>query len=219
MELYHILNRGTDKRKIFLNDGDRIRFVHDLYEFNNEKSANNTLRLMGRMNDLRNRSLERSPIVRLHGWCLMSNHYHLLLSETTEGGITKFIRRLNIGYAKFFNDKYKRVGTLFQGRTKKVLIDSDPHFLHILHYIHLNPLDQLKGASDWRLRRIKSAPRALHHLSTYRWSSYPDYCGRKNFPSLLSTELFRDVFGNYEKVLGAYIKDIALEPIQEFGLE
>ena len=78
----------------------------------------------------------------------MGNHYHLLLSERREGGISDFMRKVNVGYAKFFNEKYKRTGTLFQGRTKKVLVDSDAHFLHILHYIHLNPLDLLNGAKQ-----------------------------------------------------------------------
>ncbi|MDO8521659.1 MAG: transposase [bacterium] len=217
MDLYHVLNRGVDKRRIFMNNDDRVRFVHDMYEFNDKAPANNTLRIL-QMNDFVSRSL-REPIVEIHGWCLMDNHYHLLLSELVEGGITLFIRRLNIGYAKFFNEKYKRVGTLFQGRTKKILIDSDAHFLHILHYIHLNPLDFLKGAEDWRAREIRNSKDALQHLEDYRWSSYLDYCGKKNFPSVLTTGLFKDVFGNYQKTLSAYLKDITVETIKALTLE
>lgn len=200
-----------------MNNDDRVRFVHDMYEFNDKAPANNTLRIL-QMNDFVSRSL-REPIVEIHGWCLMDNHYHLLLSELVEGGITLFIRRLNIGYAKFFNEKYKRVGTLFQGRTKKILIDSDAHFLHILHYIHLNPLDFLKGAEDWRAREIRNSKDALQHLEDYRWSSYLDYCGKKNFPSVLTTGLFKDVFGNYQKTLSAYLKDITVETIKALTLE
>ena len=137
MELWHALNRGVDKRTIFEDSQDRARFVHDLFEFNDEKAAQNTSR--SNMSNLRSRSL----LVDIHGWCLMKNHYHLLLSERVDGGITKFIRKLNIGYAKYFNEKYHRSGTLFQGRTKRVLISSDAHFLHILHYLHLNPLHLL----------------------------------------------------------------------------
>ena len=200
-----------------MSDDDRIRFIHDMYEFNDKAAANNTLRT-SQMNDFVSRSL-REPIVEIHGWCLMDNHYHLLLSELVEGGITLFIRRLNIGYAKFFNEKYKRVGTLFQGRTKKIRINSDAYFLHILHYIHLNPLDFLKGAEDWRAREIKNSKNALRHLENYRWSSYLDYCGEKNFPSILTTTLFKDVFGNYQKAISSYIKDIEIERITGLTLE
>ena len=162
MELYHLLNRGVDKRRIFMSNDDHVRFVHDMYEFNDKIAANNTLRIL-QMNDFVSRSL-REPIVEIHGWCLMGNHYHLLLSEIVEGGITLFIRRLNIGYAKFFNEKYKRIGTLFQGRTKKIRIASDAHFLHILHYIHLNPLDFLKGSENWRYFQIRDAHEAMKYL-------------------------------------------------------
>ena len=132
-------------------------------------------------------------MVKIHGWCIMKNHYHLLVSEEVDNGISTFIRKLNIGYAKFFNEKYHRSGTLFQGRTKKILIEREQQFNYILHYIHLNPLDYLKGASAWRVRdteKIKSASAALNYLEKYRWSSYLDYCGTSNFPSLISTDFF-----------------------------
>ena|SRR3989344_8253388 len=217
MELYHVLNRGVDKRRIFMGHGDRVRFVHDMFEFNDERSANNTSRLL--MNDIVSRSYERNPIVDIHGWCLMGNHYHLLLSERREGGISDFMRKVNVGYAKFFNEKYKRTGTLFQGRTKKVLVDSDAHFLHILHYIHLNPLDLLKGAGEWRELRVRNASAALAYLDTYRWSSYQDYIGTKNFPSLLSTDLFNAVFTDYRQAITSYLKDIQRSPLDPFLLE
>lgn len=217
MELYHLLNRGVDKRPIFMSSDDHVRFVHDMYEFNDKTPANNTLRTL-QMNDFVSRSL-REPIVEIHGWCLMGNHYHLLLSEIIEGGITLFIRKLNIGYAKFFNEKYKRSGALFQGRTKRIRIAFDAHFLHILHYIHLNPLDFLKGSEDWRDLKIRDAHEAMKYLDDYRWSSYLDYCGQKNFPSLLTKELFGSVFKNYKKDITAYLRDIELAPIKSLLLE
>jgi putative transposase len=216
MELYHVLNRGVEKRRIFLEDGDRVRFVHALFEFNDSKPSNNTTR---KMNDLRSRSLVRTPIVDIHGWCLMDNHYHLLLSDIVEGGITLFIRKLNIGYAKFFNEKYDREGTLFQGRTKKIHIANDAHFLHILHYIHLNPLDTLEGAHEWRQQKVADSKMAQKHLQTYRWSSFNDYCGRKNFPSLLTTSLFKEVFGDVETHTFQYLQELQIDPIKNLLLE
>ena len=219
MELYHALNRGVDKRLLFLDDQDRVRFVHDMFEFNDLKPAVNVYRsATDQMLGLRNQT-SRERIVDIHGWCIMGNHYHLLLSEIVEGGISLFLRKLNVGYANYFNERYERTGTLFQGRTKKVHIDSDAYFLHILHYIHLNPLDFLQGAEDWRARKISNTKSALHYLEQYRWSSYLDYCGKKNFPSILTTELFGDVFGNYTKTIRSYLKDLELEPIERLLLE
>ncbi|MEK7480225.1 MAG: transposase [Patescibacteria group bacterium] len=171
------------------------------------------------MIDLRNQSLERSKIVDIHGWCLMKNHYHLLLSERVEGGLTLFIRKLNVGYANYFNEKYKRVGTLFQGRTKRIRITSDPHFLHILHYIHLNPLDFLGAAKEWRSGRVQNSKAARAQLERYRWSSYQDYSGKKNFPSILTMDFMRDALGNVKKKTLEYIDDINLAEIKPFLLE
>ncbi len=220
MELYHVLNRGVEKRDLFMNTGDYARFVHDMYEFNDSKPARNAGRNFDTpMIDLRNQSLERSKIVDIHGWCLMKNHYHLLLSERVEGGLTLFIRKLNVGYANYFNEKYKRVGTLFQGRTKRIRITSDPHFLHILHYIHLNPLDFLGAAKEWRSGRVQNSKAARAQLERYRWSSYQDYSGKKNFPSILTMDFMRDALGNVKKKTLEYIDDINLAEIKPFLLE
>ena len=219
MDLYHVLNRGVEKRKIFMDDQDRARFIHDLYEFNDSSPADNDRRLSS-MIEIRSQSLGgRRPIVDLHGWCRMGNHYHLLVSERVEGGLTLFSRRLNVGYAMYFNEKYKRSGVLFQGRTKKMRITNDAYFLHILHYIHLNPLDFVRGAGSWRVREIASSDRALEYLEKYRWSSYLDYCGKKNFPSIISKDLFGDVFQNYRKTIDTYLKDIAQADLKPFLLE
>ncbi len=220
MDLYHALNRGVDKRTIFLDSQDYARFVHDMYCFNTKTPANNTSR--GNMVDLRSRPLipDTEKIVDIHGWCLMNNHYHLLLSELSEGGITLFLRRLNIGYAKYFNERYKRSGTLFQGRTKKILIDTDAYFLHILNYIHFNALDHVNNTSEWRTRKVQNVNEALEYLKKYRWSSYLDYIGIRNFPSILTMSLFQDVFDNdYHKAVERYLQDISSEDIKYITLE
>ena len=219
MELFHALTRGVDKRVIFMDDGDRARFVHDLFEFNDTAPADNDRR-RAQMIELRSQSFgRREKLVDIHGWCLMDNHYHLLLSETIEGGLSKFLRKLNVGYAMYFNERYRRSGTLFQGRTKKIPIKSDAHFLHILHYIHLNPLDMHNGCEEWRDLRITNHADALEYLQSYRWSSFQDYCGDKNFPSILTKDLFDDVFNNYKKALVAYLKDIEISDIKPLLLE
>lgn len=215
MELWHALNRGVDGRDLFMNDLDRLRFIHDMYEFNDATPADSNVgyRFQSKSRDIVSPYIEKRPrerLVDIHGWCLMKNHYHLLLSERVEGGISLFLRKLNVGYAKSFNEKYSRVGTLFQGRTKKILIERDAHFLYILHYIHLNPLDYFPGSEKWRARdksSILNAVKALNYLDSYRWSSYLDYTNKKNFPSILTTSLFKDALGHYPDSLGDYLAD------------
>ncbi len=218
MELIHAFNRGADKRIIFMDERDRIRFVHDMYEFNDLRPAINTAH--GLHIDVRRRYMrKRERIVTIHGWCLMKNHYHLLLSEEVDGGITTFLRKLNGGYTKYINEKYRRQGVLFQGKTKRKLIDSESYFLHILHYIHLNPLDYLQDARHWRKGSIARSDLALAYLDKYRWSSYRDYCGTKNFPSLIETDLFSDVYGDYRKKIRRYVQEIDQVAITEISLE
>jgi len=192
-----------------MDDRDRARFVHDLFEFNDTKPASNVAYSFRKIMDVGHPYIERERIVDLHAWCLMRNHYHLLVSERTEGGLISFMRKLNTGYTNYFNERYKRSGVLFQGKTKKILIHSSAHFLHILHYIHLNPLDYLSGAREWRNSRVADSTKAKAYLEKYPWSSYADYCGRKNFPSILTTEFFKESIGNVEKETLSYLRNPA----------
>jgi len=152
----------------------------------------------------------------------MKDHYHLLISERVEGGLIKFIMKVNVGYAKYYNERYGRRGHLFQGKTKKILIEHEAHFLYILHYLHLNPLDYLAGATEWRERdkyAIKNLKETLEYLNGYRWSSYIDYCGKKNLPSILTKNLFGKTFDNYQEAIKDYLKDAERSSITDFVLE
>lgn len=215
MDFYHAVNRGTEGRTIFLDSQDFARFVHNLYEMNDTLPARNISRSLA--SDLRSNSRGLVQLVDVHAWCLMRNHFHLLLTERVDGGMTKFLMKVNIGYAKYFNEKYHRTGTLYQGRTKKVLIERDAHYLHILNYIHLNPLDYLAGAEEWRNRMVQNANEAIEFLDEYRWSSYLDYCGVTNFPSLLSTGEF--VRQDYRTELIKYLETLKPATIAAIHLE
>src|SRR3989338_1543698 len=223
MELYHVLNRGIDERKLFLNSSEYVRFIHNLYEFNDVAPAIGPIRRnISDTNVGPRRSYIRKRLVEIHGWCLMRDHYHLLISELIEGGLIKFMMKVNVGYAKYYNERYGRHGHLFQGKTKKIFIERESHFLYILHYLHLNPRDYLTGAKKWRERdkgSIKNTEEALKYLNEYRWSSYLDYCGKKNFPSILTKNLFRDMFGNYQEVVKDYLKDAEASSTVDFILE
>lgn len=213
MDVWHVLNRGVEGRTLFQDSQDYARFVHNLYEFNDTAPADNLYRLFDPtgMRDFVNPSFrsQRKMLVDVHGWVLMKNHYHLLLSERTEGAMSLFLRKINIGYANYFNQRYERRGTLFQGRTKRVLIERESQFLYILHYLHLNPLDYLPGAEKWRIRsksRIQKFEDAISYLNSYRWSSYLDYTGGKNFPSIITTSLFSDEHYTYKDSLIEYLR-------------
>lgn len=223
MDLYHIINKGVDGRDIFLDAQDYARFVHDLYEFNDTAPALEFHHASSRTKNVgRQTSYIRERLVDIHGWELMKNHYHLLLSERIENGIALFLQKMS-GYARYFNERHERRGHLFQGTTKKVLIERQEHFLYILHYIHLNSLDYLPGAKEWRERdkgTISDITKALAHLKDYRWSSYLDYCGIKNFPSILTKSLFdRSLGENYSITLKEYLMDRAEDVLDLDSLE
>ncbi len=106
--------------------------------------------------------LENSAkIVEVICYCLMPNHFHFLLRQKEENGITEFISKLSNSYTRYFNVKNKRVGPLFQGEFKSVYVESNEQLLHLSRYIHLNPLIGY----------------VTKYLKTYRWSSYPEYLG------------------------------------------
>ena len=191
MDFWHVLNRGVEKRSIVQDNRDRVRFVQCLYYMNDERSSENAVRDMG---DLAlGTEDDRERLVTVHAWCLMGNHYHLLLSENTDGGIGQYTRKLNIGYTHYFNLKYERSGVLFQGKTKRVPITSERQFLYIMPYIHLNPLDFHKETQDWRRQCVAKPTSALEHITAYRWSSYRNYAGEsESAPILAGSELYAD---------------------------
>ncbi len=208
MELFHLINRGIDGRKIFMDNSDRVRFVHDLYEFNDITPSTESIRRKNSESEhLISRQRER--IVDIHGWKLMENHTHLLISERVENGLSIFMRKMS-GYARYFNERHQRRGQLYEKGTKKVQVKSESHFLYILHYIHLNGLDDFPDAKEWRERdkgSVYNIDGAIKHLQDDRWSSYSDYCGVKNFPSILTKTLFSDEFTDYESDIKKYLKD------------
>ncbi len=207
MEFYHVINRGVEKRNIVINDGDRMRFVKSLYVFNDSASSPNS-KTQPKMYE--NIHRHRNLLVHIHAWCLMDNHYHLLLSPVDNdlANLSLFMKKLNGGYAKYFNEKYDRSGYLWQGKYKKILIERDSHFIHIPYYIHLNPLDYTN--KEWRKGKIKNIKSALKKLHEYRWSSFLDYTGTKNFPSLIKQYFLKEILGSkshHEKEILKIISD------------
>jgi putative transposase len=228
--IYHIYNRGVEKRNVFLDKQDHFRFVHDLFEFNDEAPAINIYYKLPQLQsyevELRkigNKKEERQPrklLVEILSFCLMPNHFHLLIKQKVDGGVIQFMQKLGTGYTNYFNKKYKRVGSLFQGRFKAVLVEEEAHFIHLPYYIHLNPLD-LKFP-EWRNKEIKNYKEVMKFLENYRWSSFLDYLGKKNFPSVTQRKFLNEFFGGpkqYKKDITKWLKEIDLEEIKEITLE
>ena len=165
-EYYHVYNRGVEKRDIFMGDEDYQRFILDLRLYNNEKAFANIRRIALHEYEL---EYEGEPLVEIVCYCLMPNHFHLLLCQKGENGISRFMHKLGTGYTNYFNSRYERNGVLFQGTFKAVHIKSNKYLLHLSRYIHLNPLDIFQH--DWKERGIRNKKRALQFVKDYPWSS------------------------------------------------
>lgn len=224
MTFYHILSRGVDKRKIFLDNEDYLRGIHDLFEFNDIAPVNNlTYFFRKESKDVGRPYIKREArklLVKIHAFCFMPNHYHLLLSTVAENGIPLFMKKFNGGYARYFNEKYERKGTLFEGRYKRVIIKDEAHFIHLPYYIHFNPLDLI--TPEWRERRLNNFAKAMEFLNSYRWSSHLDYVGERNFPSVTQRDFLLEFFGGhkqYKRGITEWLKELSLEDKRNLLLE
>ncbi len=135
-EYFHIFNRGVEKRSIFLDNKDFDRFLTSMTAFNTKEPIGSLFELAF----LPKQNVARSspPLVEIVSYCLNPNHFHLLLRQRLENGISSFIQRLSGGYTRYFNIKYKRSGVLFQGKYKSVPILSNEQLLYVSAYINLN---------------------------------------------------------------------------------
>lgn len=152
-EYYHLYNRGVDKQKIFLRYGHYSRFLTTIRNIFNTGSA--TPRLFY------NQGLALKSKVSLLCYCLMPNHYHLLLQQTIEQGVTEFMHKLDTSYTMFFNKNNHRSGRFFESTFKATRIESEEQLLHISRYIHLNPV----------IAHLVDNPEEWH------WSSHREYIG------------------------------------------
>ena len=226
MELIHVLNRGVDKRDIFLDDQDYFRAILDIYEFNNQDHANTVLYSfnissldVGRPK-IPKVAKQRKVLVDILAFCLVPNHYHMLLSPRVENGVTLFMKKFNGGYAKYFNERYHRTGALFQGKYKRIILKNEAHFIHLPYYIHFNPLDLIMP--EWRDGKLRNYEKAIHFLEEYRWSSHLDYAGIKNFPSITNRKLLTDFFNRqngYKKSIKGWLRELDIGEEQRFILE
>jgi len=215
-KIYHVFNRGVEKRPIFLSDGDRWRFLQGMYLFNDKNSSANLLYALeqgrGKMHFgilreyMLRKKIDRKPLVRILADCLKPNHFHLLLEEIQENGISRFMHKLSTGYTGYFNKKYERVGSLFQGTFKAVEIESDEQFMYLLAYVNaINPGQEI----ELELKSGAQNPEEiLEFIKHYPWSTHPEYSGRRD-----SIIVDKDIMENFfpdSKKYEKFIADIIL---------
>jgi putative transposase len=217
-EIYHIFNRGVEKRFIFENEDDRYRFTFCLYECNDA----NFVRMSQRIQDRRQKNFtysqvvqgrtlhKRSLLVEVIAFVLMPNHFHLIVRQLVEGGISLFMKKLSNSYTGYFNDKHERngMGALFQGRFKSVHVAGNNQFMHLVEYIFSNPI--VLSDSSWQ---GDGANNSLDFISDYKWSSYQDSIGIKNFPSVTERDFLWKVFASSED------KEIGKQNIKKYTQE
>jgi putative transposase len=195
---YHVINRGVERRQIFPDEASNSHFLELL------------------------RCLPTRFGVRIHGYALMGNHYHLQL-QTPQANLSRAMQWLTLSYGAWFNRRWQRSGPLVQGRFKAILHDPENAALIINRYIHLNPVrvralgghearpgagDQLEGSGKGPGRELVKA--RVEALSSYRWSSYPVYTGKARNPGWLTTESIYRFFGDHtlHSLRGAYRRQL-----------
>ena len=175
--LYHVTSRGNERKAIFKNDTDRNIFLDTLHK------------VTQRYNWL------------CHAYCLMNNHYHLVI-ETSDGNLSKGMRQLNGVYTQLFNKRHKRVGHIFQGRYKAILIQKESHLLEVCRYVVLNPVraKTVTGAKEWR------------------WSSYRATCGIDKPHPCLTTDWILGQFAKQKRPAEKKYKEFIEAGIGEKGI-
>jgi REP element-mobilizing transposase RayT len=190
-EVYHIYNRGNNKQEIFHDKEDYFRFMSLMFACN---SLNNF------KSDSLNKnqtpySFERgNTIVSIGAYCLMFNHFHILIKQKTENGISKFMQKLCTSYSMYYNKKYQRTGSLFEGKFKSKISDSDRYLKYLFSYIYLNPIKNID--SNWKEKNIIYKKDIKFFLKNYEYSSFMDFFNKRIHFMILEQKAFPEYFAN-----------------------
>jgi len=221
---YHILSRAIEEKKIFAREEDCYRFIFQMYAANIGRPILNLWRkdvikcakaiLNGKEVSSKFIIKEHSPLVGILSFSLVINHYHFNLVPLVDGGIFKYMHKLNTGFAKYYNLKYNRKGTLFESRYKSIDIKGDFQLNAITRYINIiNPLDVYQPG--WREERLYNYQQAFKFLYSYKFSSFPNIFGKRS-SKILASEKFLKIYLK-EKQLGnrkdniEFVKDFLKE--------
>ena len=184
-EYYHIFNRAVNKQTIFHDTRDYFRFLFLILYFQSPV----VFRQLGRMVkdfvlssalDIKEEVIKERT-VELIAFCIMPNHFHLIVKELEEGGIATYMQRVLTAYSKYYNTKYEKSGHVFQGPYRAIHISDDPQLKYLSAYIHRNPRELV----GW-----------LNKEDKYQWSSYQDYIGENRWDDLLLPDIVLGQFKN-----------------------
>jgi len=235
-ETYHLILRRIGDKPLFIDQDDYYRGIFSIYEFNNAKSTEIRKRREARLAEKKRLAKEgggptsaplitdkRDKLVEILAFALMPNHIHLLVRQLKDNGITKFVSKLGSGYPSYFRQKHKikERGYFFEGRFKSVHIKSDNQLIAAFVYIHTNPLSLIEPG--WKEGKIRNFRKAVDFLGNYKWSSYQDCIGKKNFPSVTDRGFMVEMLGG-EKKIRQFVEDWMqnkkkIKGVEEIALE
>ena len=190
-EYYHVYNRGNSKQKIFLDEADYNRFLKLLFLCNSKLNIN-FRNIIDATKDIFVFDREET-LVDIGAFCLMPNHLHLLLREKEDGNVSLFMKKLLTAYVMYFNKKYERTGSLFEGKFKSEHAGTDNYLKYLFSYIHLNPIKIVEP--KWRTEGIKDKLKAQKYALNYEYSSYSCLGGEsQKWSKILNTGNFPKYF-------------------------
>lgn len=195
-ETYHVIIRGVGDALIFKDINDYYRGIFSIYEFNNTKLITIRERRKERKKEKASRGATpviREPLVEILAFCFMPNHIHLLLEQIKDKGISEFVRKVGTGYAGYFKKKYGWKGHLLQ-RFKAIHTADEEQLKTVFTYIHTNPISLIEP--NWKEKGIGNSEEVIGFLENYKWSSYNDYIGKPNFPSITERKSLLEIMGD-----------------------
>ena len=203
-EHYHIFNRGVEKRIIFSDDADRWRFMTALITAQGDASFPQIHRIVSLVKEM---SFDKeifqkildSRYVELISFCLMPNHFHLVVRELREGGISKYMQRILTAHTKYFNVRHSRTGHLFGSKFQYRHIDTNKYLNYLSAYIHLNP----RELKTWRHKEVN-----------YPWSSFQDFVISNRWGHFLNTAIVLKQFDNGNEYR-EFVEETPIKEIQE----
>ena len=161
-DYYHVYNRGVDKRKIFQDEKDYFKFLRNLKDFNNKSYYEQRIKIIEDKKEFNSFLAKNKKVVDIVAYSLLPNHFHLILKQLSDNGISKFMHKEGTSFTNFFNKKYDRSGSLFQGRYKAIHIDNEGYLLWLSGYVNGNV--EIHG---------------IEKAENYRWSSYDAFLGKR----------------------------------------
>lgn len=211
---YHVYNRGVEKRTIFEDEQDYKVFLKYLKEYlsaplDTIKHKKYTSLQGGSLQSIPWRRKNYQSEIELIAYCLIPNHFHLLLKQNSKNSMEKFMRSLATRYSMYFNKKYNRVGKLFQGHYKASLVLEDPYLLHLTRYIHLNPSEDTDD-----LKNTYSSYSEYLGLRNTTWVK-PDiilaFFNQKTIAEIDKINSYSDFVEKYKKDSATYLGSLTLE--------